>query len=69
MFFYSQVFFNLLMMSFPRQEVSSKTHTVIQTNASLFSYEKKNSVLYLYIDIQMKSVVLDVFFLKKKYFS
>lgn len=24
------------------------------------------SVLYLYIDIQMKSVVLDVFFLKKK---
>lgn len=58
------------MMSFTRQEVSLKMITLTQTgfHASILRMRYGETFLcsYLYIDIKMKSVVLDVFFLKKQ---
>lgn len=56
-------------MSFTRQEVSLKMITLTQTSfhASIqrMRYGETFLCSYLYIDIEIKSVVLDVFFLKK----
>lgn len=61
---------NLLMMSFTRQEVSHESNRNDSNKTPCFSIQaalqREPPVLYLYIAIQMKLVVQDVFFLKKK---